>query len=100
MKNLMTKGWLEIHGFTSTEPNLYEKTMSKTVNVAFRGEMETSMTVLIRIDENAKTHDVVYKKDGRTFKSKVYFFGWNRTKNAILETVQFAGFNLREEARA
>ena len=95
MKNLVTRGWLENHGFTSTDENLYEKTMTKTVNVAFRGEMETSLTVLIRIDENMKTYDVVYKKDGRAFKSKVYFFGWNRTANAIRETVQFAGFNLK-----
>ena len=95
MINLMTKGWLENHGFTCTEPNRYEKTMTKTVDVAFHGEMESSLTVLIRIDENAKTYDVAYQKNGRTFKSKVYFFGWNRTANAIRETVQYAGFDIK-----
>lgn len=88
------RNYFDTKGFTEVEPNLFECTMKKTVEVAFRGEMESTLKIAVYVDDNVKAYRVAFWKDGHhLLKRKTYSFGWARTVNAIRETVNYAGFS-------
>ena len=100
MKNTIEREWLEQKGFIETEENFFKLTLTKTVEVVFHGEQESTLEIMVCINENAKSYLVSYYKGHRLYKRKIYSFGWSRTRNAICETVEYTGFKFREEGAA
>ena len=95
-----SREWLEKIGFTANSENtIYIKSMLKEVETALHGTQYTTLVVDILLEPNGALN-VRFDKDGKTFKKKIYSFGFDKAYRAIAQTVANAGFNLREEVSA
>ena len=92
MNSIFAREWLEGNNFMEIEKDLYQRTLTKEVDVAFHGKMNSDLTVTVCIDEKAKQYRVSYHKNNTLIKEKTYALGWNRSRNAILDTIEYQGY--------
>jgi hypothetical protein len=89
----MTKENLINLGFTEAAENTLTRTFSRMVDVAFYGEMESSIKATVVLLDNGAII-ATYEKNGRVFKHKVHSFGSARAINAIKETIRYCGYTI------
>ena len=102
MKNVLVDMLLE-NGFSELpqlkaipyDHILVSRTWTKKVNVAWHGEMETTLKVNVFVNLHSGIAWANFSKDGQSpYKSRWYDTTGKRTYNAIVATIQNAGFEM------
>ena len=85
--------WLKFKGFENKDGIWFRK-FTKTEEVVFHGTMTFTYEIQVKLVSDGKAAAVSYFKNGKCYKSKIHDAGHARTKNAIISTVEYAGYKL------
>ena len=91
MMNRLCESLVNGFGFAPQPDGSFVREWERVAPVAFIGMMTIRYQVVVRPCASGATR-VSYLQDGQLVKEKVYSFGDSRTRNAIRDTVKYAGF--------